>query len=148
MRKALTTLLLVASTVLLPVALSASTARVTARVVPFLTSQFDFGRATTSMRPDGRRILDVDARLTVRTNDPDGYVISIVPEPGVSAVEVDGLGERIVVGAAGGYSFQPLTSVGTSIRTVRFRVHLDGGAPPAAGTIPVAVRVHGLTARP
>jgi hypothetical protein len=116
--------------------------------MPFLTAQFDFGRAMATVTPDGQRILDVDARLAVRTNDPAGYIISIVPEPGVSSVEVEGIGAKISVGPAGGFSFQPLTAVGTSVRTVRLRVYMNAGVRLPAGVIPVAVRVHGLSANP
>lgn len=147
MRKPLTLLLLIAA-VVCPAADAGPAARVTARVMPFLTSQFDFGREASTVTPAGGRILDVDARLTVRTNDPAGYLVSIMPDPGVSSVEVEGLGEAIVVGAAGGFSFQPLTKAGTTVRTVRFRVHLKEGARPLPGVIPVAVRVHGLSAHP
>lgn len=129
-----------------PTAAAASSTRVTARVMPFFTAQFSFGREVTTVTPDGQRILDVDAQLAVRTNDPAGYIISIVPEPGVSSVEVEGLGAKIIAGAAGAFSFQPLTSVGTSMRTVRFRVYMKAGVRPAAGVVPVDVRVHGLSA--
>lgn len=73
---------------------------VTARVVPRVTlepvvepAQFTVGAADIE-----RGYLDIGAEYRVSGNDPAGYFLRIAPRVGVTtAIEIDGLGSRVVL---------------------------------------------------
>lgn len=73
---------------------------VTARVVPRVTLEPVFEPAQFTVAPADieRGYLDIGAEYRVSGNDPAGYFLRIAPRVGVTtAIEIDGLGSRVVL---------------------------------------------------
>jgi hypothetical protein len=73
---------------------------VTARVVPRVTLQpvVEPARFSVAVADIERGYLDIGAEYRVSGNDPAGYFLRIAPRVGVTtAIEIDGLGSRVVL---------------------------------------------------
>ena len=102
MRRCLAALLSVVSA--MPAAAVAGEAhaqlRVTARVVPRVTLEpvAEPAQFTVAAADIERGYLDIGAEYRVSGNDPAGYFLRIAPRVGVTtAIEIDGLGSRVVL---------------------------------------------------